>query len=102
MNKSIKILAPASVANLVCGFDVLGMSLSDPADEMIMSLSATPGIKIVHEDEYGLPEEAERNVAGAALLEMMKQLDHSIGFTLKVNKKIMPGSGLGSSAASAA
>jgi len=102
MNKSIKILSPASVANLVCGFDVLGMSLSDPADEMIMSLSDTPGIHIIHEDEYGLPEEPEKNVAGVALLEMLKHLDASTGFTLRVNKKIKPGSGLGSSAASAA
>ena len=102
MNKTIKIFAPASVANLVCGFDVLGMSLSDPADEMIMSLSSTPGIQIVHEDEYGLPEEAEKNVTGAALLEMMKHLDPSTGFSVRINKKIKPGSGLGSSAASAA
>lgn len=102
MNKTIKIYAPASVANLVCGFDVLGMSLSDPADEMIMSLSRTPGIQILHEDEYGLPEEPEKNVTGAALLEMMKHLDPSIGFSVRINKKIKPGSGLGSSAASAA
>ncbi len=102
MNRSIKILSPASVANLVCGFDVLGMSLSDPADEMIMSFSSKPGIHIVHEDEYGLPEEADKNVAGAALLEMMKHVDPSTGFNLRVNKKIKPGSGLGSSAASAA
>lgn len=100
--KTVKILAPASVANLVCGFDVLGMSLADPADEMIMSLSDTPGITIVHEDEYNLPEEAEKNVAGAALLAMMKELDPQIGFSVRVNKIIKPGSGLGSSAASAA
>ncbi len=68
--KTVKILAPASVANLVCGFDVLGMSLADPADEMTMSLSEEPGIRIVHEDAYGLPEAAEKNVAGAALLAM--------------------------------
>ncbi len=102
MNKTVKILAPASVANLVCGFDVLGMSLADPADEMVMSLSDTPGITIVHEDEYNLPEEPEKNVAGAALLAMMKELDPHIGFSVRVNKIIKPGSGLGSSAASAA
>lgn len=100
--QTVKVLAPASVANLVCGFDVLGMSLTDPADEMIMSLSDTPGIKIVHEDEYNLPEEAEKNVAGAALLAMMKELDPKTGFFVRVNKIIKPGSGLGSSAASAA
>lgn len=100
--KTVKVIAPASVANLVCGFDVLGMSLVAPADEMTMSLSGTPGIQIVHEDEFGLPEAAEKNVAGAALTAMMKELDPRVGFSLRVNKCIKPGSGLGSSAASAA
>jgi homoserine kinase len=100
--KKVKVFAPASVANLVCGFDVLGMSLENPADEMTMTLDQEPGLRIVHEDDYGLPEVPERNVAGAALLAMMKEIDPSIGFTLTVNKQIKPGSGLGSSAASAA
>lgn len=100
--KTVKILAPASVANLVCGFDVLGMSLADPADEMIMALSDVPGIHIIHDDEFGLPEAPEKNVAGAALMAMMKELDPATGFSLRVRKKIKPGSGLGSSAASAA
>lgn len=100
--KTVKILAPASVANLVCGFDVLGMSLADPADEMTMSLSDTPGIRIVHEDEYGLPEAPEKNVSGAALIAMMKELDPSTGFDVRIKKCIKPGSGLGSSAASSA
>jgi homoserine kinase len=100
--KTVKVLAPASVANLVCGFDVLGMSLSDPADEMTMSLRSKPGLQIIHEDAYNLPEAPEKNVAGAALLAMMKELDPETGFLLRINKCIMPGSGLGSSAASAA
>lgn len=100
--KTVKILAPASVANLVCGFDVLGMSLADPADEMAISLRDEPGIKIIHEDEYGLPDAPEKNVSGAALLAMMKELDPSVGFELRVKKCIKPGSGLGSSAASSA
>jgi homoserine kinase len=100
--KTVKIIAPASVANLVCGFDVLGMSLEAPYDEMTMSFSNTPGIHIVHEDGFGLPEAAEKNVAGAALIAMLKELDPQTGFSLRVNKCIKPGSGLGSSAASAA
>ncbi|MBO9573956.1 MAG: homoserine kinase, partial [Chitinophagaceae bacterium] len=100
--KPVKILAPASVANLVCGFDVLGMSLANPADEMTISFSNTPGVKIIHEDEYNLPEDAEKNVSGVALLAMLKELDPSTGFELRVNKCIKPGSGLGSSAASCA
>ena len=100
--KTVKVFAPASVANLVCGFDVLGMSLQDPADEMTMSLSGEPGLRIVHEDDYGLSEAPEKNVAGAALGAMMKELEPSVGFDLRINKLIKPGSGLGSSAASAA
>lgn len=100
--KTVKVLASASVANLVCGFDVLGMALEDPADEMTISLAKTPGLKIVHDDPYGLPEDPEKNVSGAALMAMMKELDPDTGFFLRVNKRIKPGSGLGSSAASSA
>lgn len=99
---SVKIFAPASVANLVCGFDVLGLALADPADEMTITLSDQPGVSIVHTDSYGLPEEAEKNVAGVSLLAMMKELDPSTGFRVEVQKNIKPGSGLGSSAASSA
>jgi homoserine kinase len=102
MNQSIKIIASASVANLVCGFDVLGMSLEDPADEMTMRLCEKPGVYIEHDDEYNLPLEPEKNVAGAALLAMLEKLDPSTGFSVTVKKNIKPGSGLGSSAASAA
>lgn len=100
--RTVKVFAPASVANLVCGFDVLGMALADPSDEMEIGFTGTPGLKIVHEDDYHLPEAPEKNVAGAALLAMMKELDPDTGFLLRVNKRIKPGSGLGSSAASAA
>jgi homoserine kinase len=100
--KSVTIFSPASVANLVCGFDVLGMALSDPNDEMKLSLSDQPGLRIRHEDEFDLPEAPESNVAGAALFAMMEELGDEAGFDLVVRKSIKPGSGLGSSAASAA
>lgn len=100
--RTVQVSAPASVANLVCGFDVLGMSLEAPFDEMTMQLTDRPGLQIVHEDGYGLPEAPEKNVAGAALLALMKEIDPAIGFSLRINKQIKPGSGLGSSAASSA
>ena len=100
--KTVSILAPASVANLVCGFDVLGMALADPADEMTISLSKEPGITIRHEDKYDLPVAPEKNVAGVALMALMKEMKEEAGFVLTVNKMIKPGSGLGSSAASSA
>ena len=101
-DRKIKIHAPATIANIVCGFDVLGMALNDPYDVMELSISKEPGIRIKHIDGFNLPECPENNVAGVALLEMMKELDPSIGFDLEINKQIKPGSGLGSSAASSA
>lgn len=98
----VTVLSPASVANLVCGFDVLGMSLSDPNDIMKVELTDTPGITIQHTDGYQLPVIPEQNVAGAALLSLMHEYNQPVGFSVTITKQIKPGSGLGSSAASAA
>ncbi|MDB5223615.1 MAG: homoserine kinase [Chitinophagaceae bacterium] len=100
--KSVKIKSPATIANLVCGFDVLGMALNDPQDVMQVTLSKEPGIRIQHNDIYNLPVIPEKNVAGVALLELIKELDNENGFDIVIEKHIKPGSGLGSSAASAA
>ena len=100
--KTIKITAPATVANLVCGFDILGMALNDPQDEMELTLSEEPIINIKHTDGYGLSEIIEQNVAGVALQALMEAYPKPIGLSVIINKKIMPGSGLGSSAASSA
>ena len=100
--KEIKVFAPATIANLVCGFDILGMALQAPYDEMTLSLCDEPGIQIQHTDEYDLPETPEKNVAGASLQALIDEYKEPLGFNLKVHKNIKPGSGLGSSAASAA
>ena len=81
--KSVKIEAPATVANLVCGFDVLGMALNGPQDIMELSLTDEPGLKIRHTDGYNLPVEPSQNVAGAALLALLQEYDKKIGFELK-------------------
>ncbi|MCY7293714.1 MAG: homoserine kinase [Ferruginibacter sp.] len=100
--KTIKITAPATVANLVCGFDILGMALNDPQDEMELILIDEPIVKIIHTDHYGLSEVTEQNVAGVALQALMEAYHKPVGFEVKIHKAIMPGSGLGSSAASSA
>lgn len=99
---TVKVIAPATVANLVCGFDILGMALNDPEDEMTLSLSDEPGIRIKHTDEYGLCELPSENVAGVALEALMAEYGKPLGFDLIIHKQIKPGSGLGSSAASSA
>jgi homoserine kinase len=100
--KKIKIQAPATVANLVCGFDILGMAINDPYDDMEIHLLETPEIIIKHTDGFGLPEKASENVAGIVLLKIQEHLNLKNGFEIIIHKNIKPGSGLGSSAASAA
>jgi len=100
--KKIKISVPATVANLVCGFDILGIALNDPTDIMEVTLLDEPVIKIKHADDYDLPVEPAKNVAGAALLALLEACENKIGFEVLIDKHIKPGSGLGSSAASSA
>jgi homoserine kinase len=99
---SVQVLAPATVANLVCGFDVLGMALQQPQDIMTLRLVDKPGIFIQKDDVYNLPTEPEKNVAGASLLALMEEWKEPVGFEVIIDKRIKPGSGLGSSAASSA
>jgi len=102
-NKTITVECPATIANLVCGFDILGLALNNPQDIMELTLTDEPGIRITHTDAHPLPTDPLHNVAGVALLELMKEAnDPSLGFDMMIDKRIKPGSGLGSSAASSA
>jgi homoserine kinase len=98
----IKLFCPATIANVSCGFDVLGLCLESTGDEMLIRKVITPGVKISRIEGQRLPLEAEKNVAGVAALAMLKGLDIDFGFEIEIIKKIKPGSGIGSSAASAA
>ena len=100
---AVKVIAPATVANLVCGFDVLGMALSDPNDEIEIRLNnENSQIRIVHTDDYNLSTDPAKNVIGAALKAMQEEGGVGVGFDITIKKNIKPGSGLGSSAASSA
>jgi homoserine kinase len=101
-SKQIVIHAPATVANMVCGFDVLGFAVNEPYDIMKIRFSDNPGVTIINEDIYNLPTDPAKNVAGAALLAMLEEIPEVAGLELTINKQIKPGSGVGSSAASAA
>ena len=98
----LKVAAPGSIANLVCGFDVLGLSLNSPSDVMEVTLLDKPEVIIKSADGYPLPSDPAQNTAGAPLLEMIKTLNDKVGFEVVIHKHIKPGSGVGSSAASAA
>ena len=99
--KKVKVKAPATVANLVCGFDILGLCLDDPYDFMEVTLLNERKVVIESSNGYVLPLEPENNTAGAPLIEMLKEVEGDIGFHILIDKNIKPGSGVGSSAASA-
>ena len=96
------VLAPATVANLVCGFDVLGMCLNEPNDVMEVRLLSEKKVTIDDTGGYNLPSDPAANTAGAPLLAMLEEIGKPIGFNISIQKLIKPGSGIGSSAASAA
>ena len=105
MNPGIKVFAPASVANVAAGFDILGFALERPGDEIIVRLSETPGFRItqITGAKGKLPMEPEKNTAGFAALKLLEYLGETgRGIEMEIHKKMPFGSGLGSSAASAA
>ncbi len=100
--KKIRVYSPGTVANLVCGFDILGLALSAPNDIMELTLTEEPKVTIRNLDQFNLPTEPEKNVAGVVLLSIMEKTEKRFGFDISIEKHIKPGSGIGSSAASAA
>ncbi|WP_291961694.1 homoserine kinase [Maribacter sp.] len=103
MNQSeIKVFCPATVANVSCGFDVLGVALDSVGDEMLVRKVPQKGIKITKLTGQDLPKETLNNVAGVAGNAFLLASDYDGGFEIEIDKRIKPGSGIGSSAASSA
>ncbi len=102
MSTEIKIFCPATIANLNCGFDVMGLCLEGIGDEMVIRKVAEKGIKITKITGADLPLETEKNVAGVAGLALIEVAKPDFGFEIEIHKKIKAGSGIGSSSASAA
>ena len=97
----IKIFSPASVSNLCCGFDVLGFSIDGIGDELKITKSTNKGVNIKEIKGYNVPLENNKNTASVAAQALLDHLKINEGFDIEINKKIKPGSGIGSSAASA-
>ena len=101
--KSIRVFAPASVSNLGCGFDIFGLAIDKPGDEVTVSWSKTGETFIRKIDGAGnlLPLEVSKNTAGVAVQMFLKTVGEKRGIEIAIKKKMPLGSGLGSSAASA-
>lgn len=105
MVKQVRVFAPASVANVAVGYDLLGFALEFPGDEIVARYSDHPGVRIlgIEGDGGRLPTAIDQNTAGYAAQRLWQKLDRpDLGIDLFIHKKMPFGSGLGSSAASAA
>lgn len=102
MPESIKVYAPATVANVTCGFDVLGFAVNNPGDEVELKLTEKPGvvIKKITGDNGRLSLDPQKNTAGISIYRYLKHYGIEKGVEITLHKKMPLGSGLGSSAAS--
>ena len=98
----IKIFSPATVANVSCGFDALGLALDALGDEMIFRKTNQKGVRITNIVGADLTYDCDKNVAGVVTKELLKDQGADFGVEIELFKNFKPGSGLGSSAASAA
>jgi homoserine kinase len=103
MKKSIRVFAPATVANVACGFDVLGFALHEPGDELVVRLndSGRTTISRITGDGGKLSADPAKNTAGVVVDAFLHHLGERVGVDMELHKRMPLGSGLGSSAASA-
>lgn len=102
--KTVRAFAPATVANVCCGFDILGFAIDEKGDEVEVSFSDSPGVKIVRitGDDGKLPTDASKNTCSVAINSYLAALGETANVDIVLDKKLPLGSGMGSSAASAA
>jgi homoserine kinase len=104
VSRSVRVFAPATVGNVACGFDVLGLALAEPGDVVVIRPGAVPGVEItaITGDDGRLPRSAERNAAGLAARAVLRAagVERTEGIRLELHKGLPLSSGLGGSAAS--
>ncbi|GEO07090.1 homoserine kinase [Adhaeribacter aerolatus] len=103
MKESIRVFSPATVANVACGFDVLGFALESPGDEIEVRRRDEPGFTVINKTaDTVFPGDVNKNTAVVSLKAYLEHLGSEDGFEITFHSKIKPGSGIGSSSASAA
>ncbi|WP_234991300.1 homoserine kinase [Sphingobacterium psychroaquaticum] len=104
VKNEVRVFAPATVANMICGFDILGFAVDFPGDEVKMYRVEEPGVRIrsIEGDEGRLPLDADRNTVSACVKMLLEALgiQEQIGVEIELIKHMPIGSGLGSSSAS--
>lgn len=100
MKNEVRVFCPATVSNVGPGFDLLGFALEEPGDEIIVRKNNTGELQLFDETGAGLPLDNKSNIAAISAMALLEDLNNTDGFDLVFTKKIKPGSGIGSSAAS--
>ena len=98
----IKVFSPASIANLSCGYDILGVCLDNIGDEITVRKTKKKGVVIKKVSGQKLSTDISLNVAGVSATALLNETKVNCGFEIEIHKGIKPGSGIGSSAASSA
>ena len=100
--KKVRVFAPASIANMGCGFDVIGLALDEVGDILEITASEGDGLTITNETDVPLPTDIEKNVITPVVRKFLQIVDKKAQIDVTICQKIYPGSGIGSSAASSA
>jgi homoserine kinase len=100
--KKIRAFAPATVANVSCGFDIFGFAVDQPGDEVVLTLTKDKDVTIttITGDEGKLSKDPQKNTAGVGVLTFLESVGLKQGVSIELHKKLPLGSGMGSSAAS--
>lgn len=99
----IKVFAPGTVANLGCGFDVMGLTLDGVGDLLEVGIEeGAGGLVIRNRSGKELPAKNEDNVITPAVMALLGAYEKPVRVEVTILEKIAPGSGIGSSAASSA
>lgn len=100
--KKVRVFAPASIANMGCGFDVVGLALDEVGDIIEITQSEGDGLTITNNSGVPIPEDIEKNVITPVVRSFLARIGQKAQIDVTICEKIYPGSGIGSSAASSA
>src|SRR5690606_6345002 len=100
--RTLRAFAPATVANVSCGFDVFGFAVESRGDEVTLTLSDKQAVHSLRSEGDGgrLQLDPDKNTAGVAVLEFLKSINSDQGVDIVLKKQLPLGRGMGSSAAS--
>lgn len=102
MTRTATATSTCTVGNFGPGFDVLSLALDRRGDSVTLTVAERDEVVVRGLGATSIPSEFERNAASAAVAFLREALGVEERYRVNVEKAVPPGSGLGSSASSAA